>query len=406
MKTVLLLILLLLAPLAALGDDAVTLFVATDLHYLAPELTDHGPLFEQLIAGGDGKAMAYSEELTEAFVCQVIARRPDALILSGDLTFSGARASHESLADKLARIETAGIPVLVIPGNHDLNSRGAVRFEGERFTRVPGVTETEFLAIDRPFGYDDALSRDRASLSYVAGISQKLRILMVDVNGAATPGEADAQTLAWIEAQLAQARQDGCRVIAVSHQNLLDHSSLLAAGFTIGNAGALHALYANAPVLCSLSGHIHMQHMCRSDAGLWDIATSSLAVSPNQYGVLTVSREGLSYCTEPVDVSAWAASRGLTDPNLLDFAAYSERFFKDTARRQALAAIVEDDAPEELADFFASLNAAYFAGRMDAFTLDEQLLDRWRRQPVRLAEYIESIVQEKPISQCTLTLAP
>ena len=72
----------------------------------------------------------------------------------------------------------------------------------------------------------------------------------------------------------------------------------------------------------------------------------------------------------------------------------------------ANAAIVEDDAPEELADFFASLNAAYFAGRMDAFTLDEQLLDRWRRQPVRLAEYIESIVQEKPISQCTLTLAP
>ena len=405
MKTVLLLILLLLAPLAALGDDAVTLFVATDLHYLAPELTDHGPLFEQLIAGGDGKAMAYSEELTEAFVCQVIARRPDALILSGDLTFSGARASHEALADKLARIETAGIPVLVIPGNHDLNSRGAVRFEGERFTRVPGVTETEFLAIDRPFGYDDALSRDRASLSYVAGISQKLRILMVDVNGAATPGEADAQTLAWIEAQLAQARQDGCRVIAVSHQNLLDHSSLLAAGFTIGNAGALHALYANAPVLCSLSGHIHMQHMCRSDAGLWDIATSSLAVSPNQYGVLTLTKDTLTYRTEPVDVSAWAQSQGLSNPDLLDFAGYSGAFFRDTARRQALNAVSRDEDAGQLADFFAALNAAYFAGRMDAFTPDAQLLERWQQEPAFLSLYIRSIVQEPPRNHCALTLA-
>ena len=94
----------------------------------------------------------------------------------------------------------------------------------------------------------------------------------------------------------------------------------------------------------------------------------------------------------------------LDDPNLLDFSTYSEEFFKATARRQALSVISQDECPEQLADFFAALNAAYFAGRMDTFTPDAQLLARWQQQPVRLAQYIESIVQESPRSHCELTL--
>lgn len=407
MKAILLLLALsLLMPLTALSEtaDPVTLFVATDLHYLAPALTDHGPCFERSITLGDGKVMAYSEELVEAFVTQVIDRHPDALILSGDLSFNGERASHEALADKLARVEAAGIPVLAIPGNHDLNSRNAVRFVAESYEQVDSVTAEDFRAIYQPFGYDGALSRDSSSLSYVAGVSEGLRILMVDVNTSDLPGAAGPQTLAWIEEQLAQARRDGCRVIAVSHQNLINHSDLLTSGFNIVNANVLRMRYADAPVLCNLSGHIHMQHMSVTNAGIWDIATSSLAVAPNQYGVLTVSERGLSYRTEAVDVSAWAASKGLSDPNLLDFSDYSEDFFKTNARRQALAVVAQDECPELLAAFFADINAAYFAGRMDTFVLDTQLLARWQQQPVRLAQFIDSIVQESPRNHCVLTL--
>ena len=403
---VLLGILLLLVPLAAPAEaeDALTLIVATDLHYLAPELTDHGLCFEQTIARGDGKVMDCSEELVEAFVAQVIDRHPDALILSGDLTFEGERVSHEALAEKLSRITAAGIPVMVLPGNHDLNNPSAARYAGEGYERVDSVTSLEFLDIYRPFGYAGAFARDRASLSYMASLSPTLRLLLIDVNDS-LEGEADPQTLRWAEEQLAQAKQDGCRVIAVSHQNLLLHSSLFSYGFTIDNAFALQALYADAPVLCSLSGHIHMQHISQSEDGLWDIATSSLAVSPNQYGVVTLTEGELSYRTEAVDVSAWAAEAGLTDPRLMDFAAYAEGFFKQNARRQALARITEDESPEQLADFFAEINAAYFAGRMDAFVPDEQLLERWRQEPVFLAGYIDSIVQEPPRNHCALTLA-
>lgn len=46
--------------------------IATDLHYLSPKLTDHGSFFTSLIENADGKTMAYSEEVTEAFVDTVI----------------------------------------------------------------------------------------------------------------------------------------------------------------------------------------------------------------------------------------------------------------------------------------------------------------------------------------------
>ena len=93
---------------------------ATDLHYLAPSLTDHGPLFWQVMEAGDGKVTEYCDEITSAFLEQAAALRPDALILTGDLTFNGEEASHLALAEKLAGAEAAGVPVFVLPGNHDL----------------------------------------------------------------------------------------------------------------------------------------------------------------------------------------------------------------------------------------------------------------------------------------------
>ena len=46
---------------------------------------------------------------------QVIAEKPSALVLSGDITMNGEKINHEELARKLGKVQEAGIPVLVIP---------------------------------------------------------------------------------------------------------------------------------------------------------------------------------------------------------------------------------------------------------------------------------------------------
>ena len=43
--------------------EPLTLAVAADLHYIAPELTDGGAYFTRIVENGDGKAMAYCKRI-------------------------------------------------------------------------------------------------------------------------------------------------------------------------------------------------------------------------------------------------------------------------------------------------------------------------------------------------------
>lgn len=372
------------APETQRAADAVTLMVATDLHYISPELTDHGEYFQKVIRSADGKAMEYIEELTDAFVRQVIDQRPDALILSGDLTFNGARLSHTALAQKLLAVDEAGIPVLVLPGNHDLRNARAASFEGDRFAYVESIDEAQFAEIYRPFGYETALSRDSASLSYMAQVTPSLRVLMLDVNTQQLPGAVKKETLQWAEDQLARAAREGARVLAVSHQNLLLHSSMFSYGFVIGGNDSLLALYERYGVLCNLSGHIHLQHIALSENRLPDIATSSLSVSPNQVGVLTIQGNAAAYRTVPVAVSLPEDGGGFAS-----FSDYAESFFRETAVSQVAELAAGSPRAAELTDYYADVNAAFFSGRMDTVSWDDDLLDGWKEQSAFIYSYLK-----------------
>lgn len=103
-------------------DQDLSIIETTDVHYFAPSLTDNGAAFKQYVAAGDGKQLAYSDEITDAFLEDVEAKKTDVLIISGDLTNNGEKTSHEELAKKLAQVEKAGTQVFVVPGNHDINN--------------------------------------------------------------------------------------------------------------------------------------------------------------------------------------------------------------------------------------------------------------------------------------------
>ena len=362
------------------GAEPVTLFVATDLHYLAPELTDDGEFYRKMVQNGDGKAMEYCEELMDALIEQVIDLHPNALILSGDLTFNGEQLSHIALAEKLQQIEDAGIPVLAIPGNHDLENPRAASFQGDGYSYVDSIDAEQYAEIYAPFGLDDALARDDASLSYVAEVTPSLWALMLDVNADGS-GTVTAPTLQWVEQQLQRAAQEGVHVLAVSHQNLLKHNSLFVYGYVIGNRTPLLELYEKYGVICNLSGHIHMQRTSQSDNGLPEIVTSSLMVWPNHYGVLTLEGTQAQYC---------AVSAAENRPELAEA---THSFFWDNAYRQGLDASDGEDA-EALARFFADVNTAYFAGQIDQVEWDDGLLQSWKEKKSFLSAYLQTIPDE------------
>lgn len=366
--------------------------VASDLHYLSPSLNDNGTFFQNMMEEADGKTTQYAEEVTEAFVSEVISLHPDALVLTGDLTFNGARKSHKDLAAKLQRVKDSGIPVFVLSGNHDLNSTNAARFSGDGYTLVSGVTPEEFEKIYAPFGFSDALSKDSASSSYAVSPAPGLRFLLLDVNGVERACRIPEETLRWIEAQLQDAKAEGDLVLSFSHQNLLQHS-FFTDGYVIDNADSLLSLYDTYGVPINFTGHLHIQHQ-QKDSGFLEVATSALSVSPEHYAAVTVDDSGLHYQTNSVDVAAYAAEQGSTDANLLEFADWSKNYFlrlsKNSAEEQ-LQDLTDADQKEEMADYFAQQNYQYFSGAPQKSQKGNAILSEWDDTGTFIAKYLDSI---------------
>lgn len=352
----------------------VTIMVATDPHFLAPSLTDGGAAFQQVITHADGKEMQRISEIVDALFDRAASERPAALILSGDLTFNGERESHEAFAAKCAALEEKGVDVLVLPGNHDLNRSDAARFEGDAVVPVESVSAADFREIYAPFGYDEAWSADDYSLSYVYRLCDGLRILFVDCNADAGNDTIPSETFPWIESQLQDAQASGERVIAVSHQTVLQHNSRFADGFVITNCDRLLRLFRQYHVAVNLSGHMHIQHV-RQEGRFTEIVTGALSVLDCPCGVLRLTGEGGEYTARSA-VSA-------------ELQAEATAFFRANAFHQGMAG-----GDEEMAGYLADLNAAYFSGRMDLAERNAALLRRWREADAFTVSYIESLLED------------
>lgn len=389
-----------MAGLPVQAEDDLTIVHVTDMHYLSPALTDYGESFMSLIEDGDGKVTHYTPQLMAAFVEEMLTMQPDAVILSGDLTFNGAARSHTDLVALLTPLKEAGIQVLALPGNHDTNTYGYQFAEPDAYY-VPGLPDEDFDDVYAALGYADALSRDDASMSYVAQVSPRVWCMLVDVNANGTAGTVCEETFTWIEAQLIRAQQAGATVITVSHQPVLNHNRLFTFSYVINNSTRLQALYEKYRVPVNLCGHLHMQHIAASN-GLVEIAASSLAVSPNQYGVLQVKGKQLqAYRMQPLDVAAWASRSGQTDPNLLDFTAYASAFFDQTTYAQAASMFTVSTLPlaeqEPLIDFAVQLNAEYFSGKR-TLTAEHPMWAMWQEHmpAAFFTYYMGSILEEPP----------
>jgi 3',5'-cyclic AMP phosphodiesterase CpdA len=360
-------------------DDGCKIIIAADIHYLARDLTDFQKGFQYSVDHGDGKVMQYIWEITDAFVEEVKKERPDLVILSGDLTYEGEKESHKELAAKLGEMEEAGIPVIVIPGNHDINNSRAAQFVEDTLLGADNITPEEFEEIYQDFGYNEAVSRDPASLSYIYQVNDYTRALMLDTcqyeSKNLVGGMIRDDTYDWIEEQMEEAWNLGMNVIPVAHQNLLDESEVYLQDCTIEHSEQLIDQLESWEVPLFLSGHLHVQHYMRSrtDSGIYEIVTSSLSTPPCQYGILYYGDDGsFRYHTKTLDMGDWAENTENTDKNLLNFEEFGKKFLSKVFYNQAQDEFERFDTlksltkyqKDQMAKIYAELNAACYGGKV------------------------------------------
>lgn len=366
-------------------DQDLSIIETTDVHYFAPSLTDNGTAFKQYVAAGDGKQLAYSDEITDAFLEDVEAKKTDVLIISGDLTNNGEKTSHEELAKKLSQVEKAGTQVFVVPGNHDINNPWARKFEKDKQLPTDTITPIDFSKIYGDFGYKDAISSDDFSLSYLAAPSSKVWLLMLDTaiyktnmqqGTPTTEGGLTTGTLDWVKECSALAEKNGAKLIPVMHHNLTNHSDVIQRGFTINyNQQVIDTLTAG-NMEFSLSGHIHTQNIrtAKSTDGkeITDIVTNALSVYPHKYGNITYSakNKNFTYQSQKLDIESWAKEHGKTDKNLLNFDQFDYDTFYNSGYDKAIMDLMTSDAyktysqsdKEKMADTMGLNNMYFFAG--------------------------------------------
>lgn len=334
------------------------LWICADLHYLSPSLHDEGTVFRQLVEQGDGKIPEYSEQIVDEFIRLALLERPDAIIIPGDLTYNGEYVSLQELCDKLKVLQDSGIPVLVIPGNHDLNYSYARTYFGSNARTTQNISEKEFRALCADFGWNQASAQDRSSYSYVYPLTEDVELLFLDANTPEAPGEITSSTWNWAKKQLNWANEDGKTVITITHQSILPQNKFMTAGFLINNSDDVKQLLRDHGVFLNLSGHIHIQHTAEED-GLTDIATGCICVSPLRYGVLDLpeNRMDYEYIQNHLDILQSEA----------------EERFKTCMTGQILSSLEDIDLTEEEKDsmvqYMIRLNAQYYSG--DALDVKE-----------------------------------
>ncbi|MBC2745194.1 MAG: metallophosphoesterase, partial [Desulfosarcina sp.] len=163
----------------ATGDTA-SFAVIADPHFYDTNLGTTGEAFEAYLAQ-DRKMLRESETILSSAIKMIKVRRPDFVLVTGDLTKDGELTSHQKFAGYMAQLEATGIHVLVCPGNHDINNPLAVSFDGAITRPVAHVSPVEFASIYDEFGYGEAIERDPHSLSYLAEPVEGLWVLALDV---------------------------------------------------------------------------------------------------------------------------------------------------------------------------------------------------------------------------------
>ena len=294
------------------------------------------------------------------------------------------------------------------------------------------ILPKDFSRIFQDFGYNEAISVDSNSLSYLVAPRENLWIAMIDTNkyswqgstrGPITSGSLRDETYQWLQECFTLAAEKGAKVIPVIHHNLLDHNQLVNQGFTLDNAEEMQKLLSQEKVSFTLSGHIHAQDIASKQLNgepIYDIVTGSFAILSNPIGELTFENGQMEYQRISTDVDNWAQATKNKNPDLLNHNEYLRSLMQKDGEAFAISQIYEEQWPdksqaESIGKFVGEANIRFFGGQSFVEKAEVEKVTReleqnpayqaLQKQPKSsLTSYIESIYIDQDTNNIQLKI--
>ncbi len=292
-KTVLTLLIILGCSTATAKD--ISIFVATDLHVMSPDLiVNKGTAWDKYI-NSSHKLEDYSVALFQNMIDSILAQMPDIVLIPGDISKDGEKVSHEYVAKELSRLTDVGIKVYVVPGNHDIGPiENALYFDGDKRYHAENITADQFAELYADFGFNGT-ARDENSLSYAVEPIAGLVILCIDSHTSIiNPKELD-----WICEQAKIARANNKQVIAMMHHPIMEHfnhQKLTKYQAILTDADSIRPRLMDAGIRVVFTGHFHttdiaMDYNENYTDSIFDITTSSKISYPMHHRCVALSED-------------------------------------------------------------------------------------------------------------------
>ena len=330
--------------ICAWSNNDKVIYIATDIHVMDSSLViNEGSAMTNYLAQ-DRKMLSQSTEAFQAIIDSAINHKADVLLICGDLTKDGEKIGHERVSRMLGKALQAGIKTFVIPGNHDIRNPFAKYFDGDKTSPAEGITAEDFASIYHDFGYGADHLRDPHSLSYVCEPVPGLTLLAIDASQyekntyiahgdtrdeSIVGGAIKPNTLDWLLAQADEAKGKGNQVIAMMHQQLIDHADKLEEidnTTTIENGDSIAQLMMEHGIHVVFTGHTHWSDASTTwnsnhTNSLTDITTGSTIAYPAHYRVVTVSDDCSRLAIDTYRITSL--------PSQPDYTQFGRQFFEN-----------------------------------------------------------------------------
>lgn len=275
-------------------------YLIADPHYFASELGCSGEEYEDFMHY-EQKCFAETESINKSvFSWLEKADEADTVLICGDLIFNGEKKSHEGFLKLLYDLKAKGKKIYVVTADHDFkwDQWGTFAFGENGRYNPEHTTRDELIGLYSDFGFGDAIAIDEKHLSYVAQLSEGVRLLAINCdlkeNGKYYffPEQLD-----WIKEQAEKAKADGQMMFAMCHYPILPGQPLFSiiSQMIIRDAKEFATFLADIGVNLIFTGHMHNQsiNLLTTEKGnkLYDVTTGSIIADPAVIRHVTIKNE-------------------------------------------------------------------------------------------------------------------
>lgn len=264
-------------------------YVMADPHFFDSALGCSGKEYEDFMHY-EQKCFAETESINKSvFEFLKNANEADIVLIAGDLSFNGEKKSHEGFIKLLYELKNSGKKIYVVTADHDFKWKREDTFAfGKNGRYSPEHTErNELTELYKDFGFGDAIAIDKEHLSYVAQLSDDVRLMALNCDlkkdGKYYFFEEQRE---WIEKQAEKAREDNQTIVAMCHYPILPGQPLfsLISPMLIRDAHKFASFLADNGIHIIFTGHMHNQSINEliTEKGnkLYDITTGSVIADP------------------------------------------------------------------------------------------------------------------------------